>query len=60
MKIRTPIVAFTDNGAEVVCKSCGKDVPIDLLLGDGLRKSMAMVSAMLVVPKIVDTVKPRK
>lgn len=53
VRIRTNIVAFGDHGAEVNCRKCGTAVPLDLYLGDGLRKALE-IGPRLLVRKDVD------
>lgn len=55
VRIRTNIVAFGSGGddAEVKCRKCGHSVPLDLQLGQELRK--ALVGPRLVVRKEVDS-----
>lgn len=56
IRIRTNVVAFSADGAAVVCKRCGEDVPLDLELGAELRKALgAEPEPRLVVRKGVDT-----
>lgn len=40
LKIRTSMLAITAGGAEVVCRRCGADVPIDIHLGPEMRKAL--------------------
>jgi DNA-directed RNA polymerase subunit RPC12/RpoP len=56
LKIRTNIVVFGPQGAEVVCRKCGSDVPVDLHLGEPLRKALQESEPPLVVRKEIDTV----
>lgn len=50
VRIRTSIVAFGGNGAEVICQRCGADVPVEVHLGEGLLKALEAVPC-LVVPQ---------
>lgn len=41
LRIRTKIVSIDSDGrAEVVCRSCGRDLVIDLRAGDSLKKAL--------------------
>jgi hypothetical protein len=60
VKIRTNIVAFSEDGAEVVCRKCGTDIPIGLELGSELRKALDAPGPKLVVRKDVDTAESPK
>jgi hypothetical protein len=60
VRIRTNIVAFSDDGAEVVCRKCGTDIPISLELGSELRKALGTPGPRLVVRKDVDTPEPTR
>lgn len=40
IRVRVNMLAFSDNGAEVCCRRCGADVPMDIQLGDGLRQAV--------------------
>ena len=56
VRIRTNILAFGGDGAEVNCRRCGASVPLDLELGQELRKALADQSApRLVLRKAVDS-----
>lgn len=56
VRIRTTIVAFGPDGAEVNCKKCGTTVPLDLELGQDLRKALDSAGVpRLVVRKGVDS-----
>ena len=49
LKIRTRMLALSETGAEVVCRRCGADVPIDLALGEELRKALGELPKRLVL-----------
>lgn len=48
IKIRTPIVVFSVNGAEIVCPRCKGDVPIDLQIGPSLQRALDAQPRLLV------------
>ena len=41
IKVRTNIVVFDGARTIVKCRRCKADIPIDMQLGDGLRKALA-------------------
>lgn len=51
IKLRTNILLFKGETVTAKCPSCKSDVPLDLHLGDTLRKSLAEVPRRLVVRK---------
>lgn len=51
LKVRTSLVAIRASRTEVVCRSCGADVPIDLLPGEDLVKVAASAGPRLVVSR---------
>ena len=55
VRIRTNVLAFGEDGAEVVCKKCGHGVPLDLEMGAELRKALGESGPRLLVRKGVDT-----
>ena len=55
MKIRTSILVFKSGGAEIVCRRCGADIPLDLHPGDDLRKAMEYTNPRLVLRKKLDS-----
>ncbi len=55
VKIRTNIIVFTDEGAIVKCRKCKADIPVDVHLGDELRKALDQPLRKLLVRKGVDS-----
>lgn len=54
VKLRTNIVLFKSGSAMVKCPNCKADVPMDVRLGEELRKSLAEPPRRLVVRKVLD------
>jgi len=54
VKLRTNIIIFNGDGATVKCPACKADVPLDLQLGDGLRKDLNQPVRKLIVRKVLD------
>ena len=52
VRIRTNILAFGPDGAEVNCRRCGESVPLDLVMGAEMRKALGPI---LVVRKCIDS-----
>jgi len=53
VRIRTNIIAFDGEIAEIVCKKCGSPVVVDVQLGADLRKAL-QPDPRLIVRKVVD------
>ena len=51
LRIRTNIVVFGEDGATVVCKGCGTDIPVDLVPGEVLQKAFLAKGPKLVLRK---------
>lgn len=51
LKIRTRMLALSENGAEVVCRKCGADVPLDLAIGSELKSVLEEKPKRLIVKK---------
>lgn len=56
IKIRTNILVFRNGKAEIVCKKCGGDVPIDVFMGPELKKAMGVEKdPRLILRKKIDS-----
>lgn len=58
IKIRTNILVFKQGGAEIVCKRCGGDIPLDVHMGSELKKAVSLdKDPKLVLKKNIDSIK---
>ena len=51
LRVRTSCLVFDDSDVSAVCKKCGTEVPLDLSLGQSLRKAITP-NPRLIVRKV--------
>lgn len=49
VRLRSAVLVFKSEAAVAVCPRCKKEVPVDLELGDSLRKALGQPGRKLVV-----------